>query len=68
MFNETSRCDRLVSLDRKVSRAIERGRGLKISTEELDLLAELGLMDQVGKAKADALKQLAIKRRSPPTE
>lgn len=49
----------LVSLDRKVSRALSNGRGIKLSAEELELLAGLGMIEQLADSKAKALKEQA---------
>jgi hypothetical protein len=57
--NDPTPCDSLVRLDRKVSRALSNGRGIKLSAEELELLASLGMIEQVSDAKAKALKEQA---------
>lgn len=49
----------LVALDRKVSRALSAGRGIKLSAEELELLAGLGMIEQLADSKAKALKEQA---------
>lgn len=52
-------CDSLVKLDRKVSRALSIGKGLKLSSDELELLAGLGMIEQLADSKAKALKEQA---------
>jgi hypothetical protein len=49
----------IVHLDTRVSRASERGRGLKLEPADLDLLVSLGVMDILHRAKADYLKEQA---------
>lgn len=57
-----------VTLDRKISRAIHQGKGIRLSAEQLDLLVEIGLMDVLSKAKAAALATQARQRRAPRAE
>ncbi|QZP06850.1 hypothetical protein [Caenibius sp. WL] len=59
MTNDDTPCESLVRLDRKVSRALSNGRGIKFTAEELALLASLGMIEQLSEAKAKALKEQA---------
>lgn len=52
-------CDALVRLDRKVSRALATGKGIKLHGHELELLAGLGMIEQLADSKAKALKEQA---------
>jgi hypothetical protein len=54
----------LVRLDRKVSRALVSGKGLKLSDIELASLAEIGMIEQLATAKAQALKEQGRWRQS----
>ena len=47
----------LVKLDRKVSRALCTGKGIKLTGDELSILAELGMIEQLSESKAKALKE-----------
>ncbi|WP_408586460.1 hypothetical protein [Novosphingobium sp.] len=47
----------LVKLDRKVSRALCTGKGIKLTGDELSILAELGMIEQLSDSKAKALKE-----------
>jgi hypothetical protein len=48
-----------VDLDRKLSRAMTRGKGMKLSAAQLDLLVSLGLLEALADAKAQILKEQA---------
>lgn len=52
-------CESLVKLDRKLSRASYNRGGVKLSAEDLDLLASLGMMTKLAQAKAKALEEQA---------
>ena len=52
-------CEALVRLDRKLSRALFTGKGIKLAAEDLELLTSLGMMEQVAESKALALKEEA---------
>ena len=54
----------LIDLDRKVSRALERGRGLMLSPEQLDALGSIGLIAKLAEAKATILMEEARCRQS----
>ena len=56
--------DTLVRLDRKLSRAIVTGKGIKLTGEELELLARIGMIEQLSTAKAVALREQAQCRQS----
>ncbi len=58
-MTDLSPCDSLVRLDRKVSRALVGGKGIKLSGDELELLAQLGMIEQLADSKAKALKEQA---------
>jgi hypothetical protein len=49
----------IVDLDRKVSRAIERGKGVTLSAEQLDVLTQIGILKNLAEAKAEILKEQA---------
>jgi len=49
----------LVKLDRKLSRALNDSRGMKFTAEDLDLLASIGVIEIVAKAKAAAIEDQA---------
>jgi len=49
----------IIDLDRKVSRAIARGKGIGLSADQLDALAEIGLVERLAEAKAAILKEQA---------
>lgn len=49
----------IIALDRKVSRAIDRRRGITLSADQLDVLAEIGCLDALATAKAAALTTAA---------
>ena len=49
----------LIDLDRKVSRALETGRGITLSPEQLDALADIGLVERLAGAKAKILLEEA---------
>jgi hypothetical protein len=52
-------CESLVKLDRKLSRASFNRGGVKLTAEDLDLLASLGMMTKLAQAKAKALEEQA---------
>ncbi|MGF7152656.1 hypothetical protein [Novosphingobium gossypii] len=52
-------CESLVHLDRKLSRAMFSRRGIKLTADDLDLLASLGMPAKVAQAKAKALEDEA---------
>jgi len=47
----------IVRLDRKVSRAADVGKGLKISGDELELLIGMGIIEMLAESKARVLKE-----------
>jgi 2-polyprenyl-6-methoxyphenol hydroxylase-like FAD-dependent oxidoreductase len=49
----------IIDLDRKVSRALEKGRGIGLSAEQLDVLTEIGLVERLAEAKASVLREQA---------
>ncbi|TCM21533.1 hypothetical protein EDF56_101197 [Novosphingobium sp. PhB165] len=53
------RCESLVKLDRKLSRASFNQRGINLTAEELSLLAELGTLADVSAAKSKSLEERA---------
>jgi len=46
--------DNLIELDRRISRAIDRGKGIQLSDEDLDLLASTGAVNVLKNAAAEA--------------
>lgn len=52
----------IANLDRQISRAIERGRGIRLSQEQLDILVAVGAIDRLKEAAADDLKRVARER------
>lgn len=52
----------IANLDRQISRAIERGRGIGLSQEQLDILVAVGAIDQLKDAAADDLRRVARER------
>lgn len=61
---ESSLCEALVKLDRKVSRVLQNGAGVKLSSADLELLAAIGVISFLAEAKARALEEAARCRRS----
>lgn len=49
----------LTDLDRRLSRALEQGRGIRLSEVDLDLLAASGAYDTLHAAAGEALKEQA---------
>lgn len=49
----------IVDLDRRVSRAIAKGRGIGLTRDQLDALAAIGLIERLAEAKASILKEQA---------
>ena len=47
----------IVKLAGKMTRAAERGKGLRIESPDLDLLGSLGLFDIINRAVADYLRE-----------
>jgi len=47
----------IVRLAGKMTRAAERGKGIKVESADLDLLGSLGLFDIINRAVADYLKE-----------
>jgi hypothetical protein len=60
----TAPTDNLVRLDRKVSRALAIGKGIRLTAEELALLASIGMIEQLSDSKAVALREQAQCRQS----
>lgn len=58
-MSDLSPCEDLVRLDRKLSRALVIGKGIRLAAGELELLASLGMIEQVAESKARALKEQA---------
>ena len=54
----------IIHLDRKLSRAAQRGKGVTLTSDQLDALTELGLLEQLSDAKAAILKDHARCRRT----
>jgi hypothetical protein len=54
--------DSLIELDRRISRAIAKGKGIRFSDEELDLLVTVGAIDTLKSAASEALKAQAEAR------
>ena len=54
--------ERLTRLDRRLSRAIFNGRGIKLSGQELEILAAIGVCQSLSDAKVKALTD-AVERR-----
>ncbi|WP_218843463.1 MULTISPECIES: hypothetical protein [unclassified Sphingomonas] len=52
-------CEALVRLDRKISKALSTGKGVKLGGDELALLAGIGMIEQLADSKAKALKEQA---------
>jgi hypothetical protein len=52
----------LVRLDRKVSKALGDGKGIRLTGPELELLAGIGMIEQLANSKAVALKEQARSR------
>lgn len=49
----------IVDLDRRISRAITRAKGVKLSARDLDLLTSIGLAERLASAKSAALLESA---------
>lgn len=52
----------VVELDRKLTRAAARGKGVGLSAKHIDVLVELGLLDLLSVAKSAVLKEQARAR------
>lgn len=52
----------IVGLDRKLTRAAELGKGVRIEAADLDMLVSLGLLDLIHRAKSDYLKKQSESR------
>jgi hypothetical protein len=52
----------LIELDGRISKAIARGKGIRFSDEELDLLVTVGAIDTLKSAASEALKAQAEAR------
>lgn len=52
----------IINLDRKISRALERGKGIGLTADQLDVLAGNGLLERPAEAKATILKAHARSR------
>jgi hypothetical protein len=59
---DPSQCQALVKVDNKVSRALQSGKGIKLSSAELELLASIGVVGVIADAKARALEEEARSR------
>jgi hypothetical protein len=51
-------------LDRRISRALETGKGMQLSAADLDLLTISGAYEAVAMAAAAELKDVAMRRRA----
>jgi hypothetical protein len=60
-FTEANMED-LIELDRRISKAIARGKGIRFSDEELDLLVSVGAIEKLKSAASEALKVQAAQR------
>jgi hypothetical protein len=56
--------DAIIELDRRLSRALEVGRGIRLSGAELDLLAATGAYAVIHEAAERELKERAQSRRN----
>ncbi|WP_374550531.1 hypothetical protein [Sphingobium yanoikuyae] len=54
--------DDVIALDRRISNQIDKGRGIRFSQEELDLLVLIGAIDVVKAAATEAMKKRAEAR------
>lgn len=54
----------LIDLDRKLTRAAERGKGIHLTPEMLDTIVSLGILERISEAKAALLKEHARRRQS----
>ena len=54
----------LIDLDRKLTRAAERGKGIHLTPEMLDTIISLGIIECISEAKAALLKEHARRRQS----
>jgi hypothetical protein len=52
----------LIELDRRISKAIVRGKGIRFSDKELDLLVSVGAIEKLKSAASEALKVQAAER------
>lgn len=46
----------IAKLDRKLSRAVEQGKGVRLEAADLDLLGSIGFFDLTARAAADYLR------------
>ena len=56
----------LIELDGRISKAIVKGKGIRFSDEELALLVQVGAIEVLKRAAAEALKGQAEERRAAP--
>ncbi|WP_156029194.1 hypothetical protein [Sphingobium sp. DC-2] len=52
----------VIDLDRKVSRALQQGRGITLSPSQLDVLASIGMIGRLAEEKARILSEQARER------
>lgn len=52
----------IAQLDRKISRAVQRGRGIRLEAHDLDLLATVGALAVLSEAATRELRILAEER------
>lgn len=57
-------CEALVRLDRKISKAVFTGKGVKLTGAELAILAQIRMVERIADAKAKALKEQIRLRQS----
>lgn len=57
----------IVDVDRRITAAVDGGRGIKFTRDQLDLLVQLGVLDLVSSAKDKYLKDKANCRKVLPT-
>lgn len=63
-FDEMMDSNGIIEISRKLTRALETGRSLRLSAEQLGILAEVGALALVSSAAADRLREMAVARRS----
>ncbi|KMS58700.1 hypothetical protein V473_02630 [Sphingobium cupriresistens LL01] len=63
MAVERSYAESVIDLDRKISRAIQCGRGITLNPDQLDIMADIGFVSRLAEEKARILQEQAQWRR-----
>ena len=63
MAIERNYAESVIDLDRKISRAIQCGRGITLNPDQLDIMADIGFVSRLAEEKARILQEQAQWRR-----